>query len=552
MNHSSLCGSVAIGASKHPNNGKNVFSYGTAGFRCRADILDPVLYRLGLLVVLRSKAVKATVGVMITASHNPEEDNGVKVVEPMGEMLVAEWEKYATSIANVPDEDLGRYIESLISDLEIDITLPANVFLARDTRPSSVALAQALMDGIQTLKGDYIDYGLLSTPQLHYMVRCHNTKGDYGKATEQGYYSKLSSAFTQVRQQCNSGQSCYAREISVDGANGVGALKMQQLCQHLNNQLKISIHNDGTHGKLNDRCGADFVKVEQQPPYGMPTKEAGGKCISLDGDADRIVYYFIDNDGVFHLLDGDKIATLIAGYIQELVTASGLQLNMGLVQTAYANGSSTAYASNVLKVPVACACTGVKHLHRKALEFDVGVYFEANGHGTALFSTEAADKISKASQDESLPEDKRHAAVTLKDLRDLINETVGDAISDMLVVECILYAKGWGMSDWNAAYKDLPNRQLKVKVKDRRAIQTTDSERCATSPSGLQDAINNLVGNYQKARSFVRPSGTEDIVRVYAEADTQNAADSLAYEVAAKVHQLADGIGDPPVKPSST
>ena len=44
----------------------------------------------------------ATVGVMITASHNPEEDNGVKVVEPMGEMLVAEWEKYATSIANVP------------------------------------------------------------------------------------------------------------------------------------------------------------------------------------------------------------------------------------------------------------------------------------------------------------------------------------------------------------------------------------------------------------------------------------------------------------------
>ncbi len=38
----------------------------------------------------------------------------------------------------------------------------------------------------------------------------------------------------------------------------------------------------------------------------------------------------------------------IAGYIQELVTASGLHLKMGLVQTAYANGSSTVYASNVL------------------------------------------------------------------------------------------------------------------------------------------------------------------------------------------------------------
>lgn len=29
-----------------------------------------------------------------------------------------------------------------------------------------------------------------------------------------------------------------------------------------------------------------------------------------------------------------------------------------------------------------CTKTGVKHLHHVAQEFDVGVYFEANGHGT--------------------------------------------------------------------------------------------------------------------------------------------------------------------------
>lgn len=29
-----------------------------------------------------------------------------------------------------------------------------------------------------------------------------------------------------------------------------------------------------------------------------------------------------------------------------------------------------------------CTKTGVKHLHRAAQEFDIGVYFEANGHGT--------------------------------------------------------------------------------------------------------------------------------------------------------------------------
>ena len=36
---------------------------------------------------------------MLTASHNPVDDNGVKVVEPFGEMMVANWEPYATEIA---------------------------------------------------------------------------------------------------------------------------------------------------------------------------------------------------------------------------------------------------------------------------------------------------------------------------------------------------------------------------------------------------------------------------------------------------------------------
>jgi phosphoacetylglucosamine mutase len=41
------------------------------------------------------------------------------------------------------------------------------------------------------------------------------------------------------------------------------------------------------------------------------------------------------------------------------------------------------------KIPVVFTPTGVKHLHHAAEEFDVGVYFEANGHGTILFSNKA-------------------------------------------------------------------------------------------------------------------------------------------------------------------
>lgn len=42
------------------------------------------------------------------------------------------------------------------------------------------------------------DYGLVTTPQLHYMVCCQNTHGKYGDATLEGYYSKLCQAFLQL------------------------------------------------------------------------------------------------------------------------------------------------------------------------------------------------------------------------------------------------------------------------------------------------------------------------------------------------------------------
>ena len=47
-----------------------------------------------------------------------------------------------------------------------------------------------------------------------------------------------------------------------------------------------------------------------------------------------------------------------------------------------------------------------------------------------------------------------------------------------------------------------------------------------------------------------RPSGTEDVVRVYAEADTQSNADKLAAEVALVVFEMCGGAGTPPVVPN--
>lgn len=104
---------------------------------------------------------------------------------------------------------------------------------------------------------------------------------------------------------------------------------------------------------------------------------------------------------------------------------------------------------------------------------------------------------------------------------DLINETVGDALSDMLLVETILMANGWDVQDWLRTYRDLDNCLRKIKVADRNVVKTTNAERECLTPVGLQAAIDQAVLKYPNGRSFVRASGTEDVVRVYAEASSK-------------------------------
>jgi hypothetical protein len=50
--------------------------------------------------------------------------------------------------------------------------------------------------------------------------------------------------------------------------------------------------------------------------------------------------------------------------------------------------------------------TGVKYLHHAALDFDIGVYFEANGHGTVVFSSGFMERVA-AHEDSAAAADER-------------------------------------------------------------------------------------------------------------------------------------------------
>ncbi|RXH70920.1 hypothetical protein DVH24_015542 [Malus domestica] len=422
-------------------------SYGTAGFRADASILQSTLYRVGILAAPRALKIQSVIGLMITASHNKVSDNGVKVADPSGGMLSQDWEPFADTLTNARDpQQLVHLIAEFVENekIAVDGAKSVEILLARDTRSSGESLVEA------------------------------------------------------------------AKQLF--------------------------------------------------------------RCASLDGDADRLVYFIVPSrsSNKIELVDGDKILSLFAIFIKEQLSIlskeidvngnNDYQCRLGIVQTAYPNGASMDYLKQ-LGLEVTFTPTGVKYLHEKAAKYDIGIYFEANGHGTILFSehylrwletrtTELADAFKGSEQ--------HKAALRILAVSELINQAVGDALSGVLLVEVILKHMGWSIQRWNELYQDLPSRQLKasflghlsilwsVKVMDRTAVVTENAETvAAVTPPGIQEAIDAETGfslliavKYPRGRCFIRPSGTEDVIRVYAEASTQNAADSLAKSVAKLVDQF--------------
>lgn len=556
-------------------------SYGTAGFRTTGELLPPVAARVILVAVLRAwfqgaqqaadgQKSTSSVGFMITASHNPAVDNGFKIIDTDGGMLTASWEHWCTAAANAATgADLVNVVKNCTETVGIrevlNMTSPCGVvLLGRDTRGSGTVIEAAASDILSNvLKISFTNFGVLTTPQLHFLVATANESNAAAAhihldAYNEQILSSLEELFAHTKKG-NEATVALPQRLVVDCANGVGALGMQRLLSYSRSRPKgdilsklfcvelvnVSVENPDA---LNENCGADYAKQFSKPSESMqqwPRSNSEESDVlpahfyCMDGDADRIVAFLSAHSRAANwvLLDGDRLAILYAMLLHKWIGEEQMKvLDMGVVQTAYANGASTEFLKSELHVPVYIAATGVKNLHPVAHARDIGVYFEANGHGTVLFS----DGIVKNTRESSLGK----IAPLLRNLRGLLSQVCGDAIGDMFMCEVALQALEMKFEDWADLYTDRPCKQIKVTVQHPKRITNTRDEQRALSPDGMQDEIDAAVAavlsTCRAARSFVRPSGTEPVVRVYAEASTPAACDSLAVEVRSIVERYCN------------
>ena len=79
-------------------------------------------------------------------------------------------------------------------------------------------------------------------------------------------------------------------------------------------------------------------------------------------------------------------------------------------------------------------------MHKAAHEFDIGLYFEANGHGSILYKDHVIEELKQKGDD------------LMINFLQLSNPAVGDSITNILLIEYILSTKNITIDDWLNKY----------------------------------------------------------------------------------------------------
>ena len=436
--------------------------YGTAGFRDFSDNILEIASKIGIGLSVLAENCEDRIGIMITASHNPSEYNGVKIVDQNGEMISLHDEKIMEIIVNSKAETLKKLRDTVFHSYTL--------IIGYDTRETCPEIVKRIVDGAGTIRPVNVEeYGKITTPELHYLT--------FSK--ENNYLNCLK----EIKLNNN---------IKVDCAGGVGYLSLEKL-----NHPNVKLYCSPQTNKLNYHCGSDYVLKSNSLPDGFELFEDEIGC-SLDGDGDRLIFYYKDKTGNLRILDGDHIMMLWALYLKELFKETPVVV----VTTPYCNQAFEKFLREK-QIDVIFRATGVKNLHHEAKKHEIAVYFEANGHGTALCKNKLSENF-------------------------ILNQLVGDGIYNIFTTLIILDEMKITVDDWYKMVTKNPFINFSISNKNLPEITCNKVGDRILNPPHFQEKIDQLSEKYE-AKIFARPSGTEPIIRIYIE--TQNDIEKIKDEI---------------------
>lgn len=460
--------------------------YGTSGFRSHHSKIEEIAVQIGTAMALLTYYKRLSFGIMITASHNHHEDNGVKIMDHHGNMVSEDIEKYLENFINNMYQDCypnnllhsrpNIYIED--EDVELLKNHQIKIVIGYDSRESSPTIAKLIEKGIlrSNLRFPVHILPHVTTPELHYIFANQDVN----------YHTYLQQCSDKIHYPC-----------VVDCANGIGSKKLIEV----KNRCLSLINYSWTSTKLlNHECSSDFVCSNKKLPRESAKFFTSSLRASLDGDADRIVFYFLQQNKL-NILNGDYIAALVLTYLSKKLENQSEKLTLGYIYTGYTNQGCVDYVKSLQfpkNVELSCICTatGVKHLHHEAEKMDIGIYFEQNGHGNVMFQ-------------KSVPE--------IQDLQSMFHPNIGDGILDLYATLFMLQELEMKPTDWYNLFESKFCLLTKQSVQDKDVFQSSHDELTLIEPRFIQSYIDSLCN--KDVRAFVRASGTENVVRLYVEGE---------------------------------
>ncbi|MCB1194848.1 hypothetical protein KDK77_01565 [bacterium] len=506
-------------------------------------------------------------GGVITASHNPAPDNGIKLINAEGEKISEEWEQITNEIVN--SEDLPATIGRVISMFQTDGRPDMSKI---DRAVNGIALRRQTSD--QQYK-EIPNVEMLGNDALNrYVQQIVDAMVNLNKIESARYDGSAPNA---------------PNTVLIDATFGAGQVALEQVrdtVNRMNDQgalnFRIELINSGT-GVVNYQTGAEFIhkdladELAAGEPLPQWIEQNKGKWIfTIDGDADRSLIFQVTEDNQVQVIDGDKLAALKVMVLNKYINALGLQdrFTVGVAQTDLANPSAKSFFENLGahrdQTPV-----GDKYVSASAKEWardhGLAVYYEAAGHGSIAFNEEFRQAVREFDPTNATPS-QIEAAQILNNIMSLQNTAGGDGVMNVLLLAMITRLENLKL-DADLLYKEAPKKELSETVDNKDVVTSVEGRGIElTGPADLIEKVNQTKAAYKEKLEqlikeghitraelpipdfevIIRKSGTSPVMRVQVNGPIQELVDEMSYELMDFIykHPVINPSADPAKAPA--